>query len=399
MRASWVEATLIFTGAVVGWYTTRRWRISGGQAAPRAPTSDYLAGLNYLVNEQPDRAVEAFLRAVAADSDTVETHFALGALFRRRGEVDRAIRIHQNLVGRTDLAPGYREQASYALAQDYLGAGLYDRAEKLLLELSHAGSYRMAALRDLTQVYELEHDWVRAIEVHRELARVANPPQPAAIAHYWCELAAAALVVGDLDTAREHLRAAHSEQRRFPRGALLRADLAVALKDTDLAIKLLRQVAAQHPTLSGEVLPRLVRALKAAGRERELAPILKDLADAGRPVADALAHAAILAGELDAPELVELARDYVVREPTVAELVAAFMPDGGAINTGVLKRLCTALRRQAQRAPRFRCSECGFSSTGFFWQCPGCKSWDGLKPLSPTELLAPSSRLTPRQAP
>jgi lipopolysaccharide biosynthesis regulator YciM len=389
MRASWVEGALILTGAIVGWYATRRWRIGTTPTPSRPPSSDYLAGLNYLVNEQPDRAVEAFLRAVAVDRDTVETQFALGALFRRRGEVDRAIRMHQNLMTRTELDPVHREQATYALAQDYLRAGLYDRAEKLLLTLSEAGTYRISALRDLCRVYEVEHDWERAIEVHRELAQVANPLQPLAIAHYWCELAEQAMAAGDYPTARRHLAAARAEQRRFPRGALLRADLFIALKEPALALKLLKRVAVQQPALAGEVLPRLVKALKAAGREDEVAATLRELAADGREVADAFAHAAIVAQDLETPGLQELARDYVSREPTVAEMVAALLPPGAVLDADVLKRLCNALRRQALRAPRFRCAECGFSSTGYFWQCPGCKAWDGLKPLTPTELLAP----------
>ncbi len=389
MRASWVEGALILTGAIVGWYATRRWRIGTTPTPARPPSSDYLQGLNYLVNEQPDRAVEAFLRAVAVDRDTVETQFALGALFRRRGEVDRAIRMHQNLMTRTELDPVHREQATYALAQDYLRAGLYDRAEKLLLGLSEAGTYRISALRDLCRVYEVEADWERAIEVHRELARVANPPQPLAIAHYWCELAEAAMKAGDYETARRHLAAARAEQRRFPRGALLRADLYIAEQVPASALPLVKRVAVQQPALAGEVLPRLVKALRADGRESEIADNLKELAGEGREVADALAYAAIVGDELDTPGVLELARDYVTREPTVAGMVEALLPPGARPDDAVLKRLCAALRRQALRAPRFRCAECGFSSTGYFWQCPGCKNWDGLKPLSPTELLAP----------
>ena len=389
MRASWVEGALILTGAIVGWYATRRWRIGTTPAPVRPPSSDYLAGLNYLVNEQPDRAVEAFLRAVAVDRDTVETQFALGALFRRRGEVDRAIRMHQNLMTRAELDPIHREQATYALAQDYLRAGLYDRAEKLLLELKEAGTYRISALKDLCRVYEVEAEWERAIEVHRELARIANPPQPTAIAHYWCELAEAAMHAGDYPTARSRLAAARAEQRRFPRGALLRADLAIAENEPLVALPLVKRVAVQQPALAGEVLPRLVKALTAAGRESEIAASLKELAAEGREVADALAYAAIVADELETPGFLELARDYVRREPTVAGMVEALLPAGATLEPAVLKRLCAALRRQALRAPRFRCAECGFSSTGYFWQCPGCKSWDGLKPLSPTELLAP----------
>ena len=385
MRASWVEAVLIAGGAIVGWYATRRWRMSSAPA-PRPPSRDYLAGVNYLVNEQPDRAVEAFLRAVAVDQDTVETQFALGALFRRRGEVDRAIRVHQNLIARETLDASFREQASYALAQDYLRAGLYDRAEKLLLQLAEGGTYRIASLKDLSAIYEIERDWERAIAIHRDLARIGRPEQPSAIAHYYCELAELARAKGDHALAESHLRTARGEQRRFPRAALLQADVAVDTGNAELAIRLLRRVPLLSPQLAGEVLPRLVRALKAAGRDGELASIIADVAGDGRDVADALAHAAIVANELDSPALVELARDYVGREPAVAEIVGALLPEGEALDEAALKRLCAALRRQVLRTARFRCVDCGFSSSGFFWQCPGCKRWDSLKPLTPSDL-------------
>lgn len=391
MRVSLVEVALILGGAILGWYGTRRWRIDQQHQAnaTRAPSRDYLAGLNYLVNEQPDRAVEAFLRAVAVDRDTVETHFALGALFRRRGEVDRAIRVHQNLMARTDLDPAYREQATYALAQDYLRAGLFDRTEKLLLQLSEAGTYRIAALRDLVRVYEIQRDWDRAIATHRALARIANPPQPQAIAHYYAELAEVARGQGDFDTARRHLRSARGEQKRFARGALVRADVALDLNDAELAIALLRRIVAHEPSLAGEVLPRLVKALRAAGRERDLDAILREIAAEGREVADALAHAAIVAGELTSPALVALARDYARTEPAVAEMVDALWPTDQPLDDPAVQRLGSALRRQALRNPRFRCTECGFSSTSFFWQCPGCKTWEGLRPLEPHDLAGP----------
>ncbi len=385
MRASWVEAVLIASGAIVGWYATQRWRTSS-TPAPRPPSRDYLAGVNFLVNEQPDRAVEAFLRAVAVDQDTVETQFALGALFRRRGEVDRAIRVHQNLIARETLDPSFREQASYALAQDYLRAGLYDRAEKLLLQLAEGGTYRIASLKDLTAIYEIERDWDRAIAIHRDLARIGGTEQPAAIAHYYCELAELARGKGDFALAEEHLRTARGEQRRFPRAALLQADVAVDTGRPELAIRLLKRVPLLSPQLAGEVLLRLVRALTAAGRDGELPGIIADVAGDGRDVADALAHAAIVANELDSAALLGLARDYVGHEPAVAEIVGALVPEEHGLDDAALRRLCAALRRQVLRTARFRCGECGFSSSGFFWQCPGCKRWDSLKPLTPSDL-------------
>lgn len=379
----WGEAALILSGAVVGWYATRRARID--LAAPKKdPSGDYLAGLNFLVNEQPDRAVEAFLRAVAVEPDTVETQFALGALFRRRGEVDRAIRIHQNLVERTNLAPAFREQAHYALAQDYLKAGLLDRAEKLLVDLSRGGSYRLPALKDLVVLYELESEWARAIAIHEELARSGKPDQAIALAHYRCELADAARRERAFDEAKAQLRLARGGQREFPRAVLVRADVALDEGDAELALSLLQRIPVERPQLASEVLPRLVRALRLLDREDTLPGVLARLAGDGHEVADAIAHAAIVAGRVDSPAILDVLRGYYAREPAIAELVQALSPDRSPDDTAV-RSLAGALRRQAQSVARFRCGDCGFSSGSFFWQCPGCKSWDTLKPLSPGE--------------
>src|SRR5579871_248924 len=167
---------------------------------------DYLTGLDYLVTEQPDRALDVFLKLMDANADTIETHFALGALYRRRGEVERAIRIHQNLLARDALPREHREQALLALAQDYLRAGLLDRAERLFQQVSEAPRLRASALDALRLVYERQHEWRPALETHRSLARIKAAPPRKVAAHYLCELATAALERGDGDGARQLLR-------------------------------------------------------------------------------------------------------------------------------------------------------------------------------------------------
>ena len=380
----WIFLALLFLGGAIGFYAARRPRPSAIGA--ERVRGNYLAGVNFLVNEQPDRALEAFLRAAELDGDTVETHFALGSLYRRRGEVDRAIRIHQNIVTRESLEPEQRGQASFALAQDYLRAGLLDRAEKILEPLAASGAHRMAAMRNLMRIYEQQHEWMRAIEVFRELEKAGKSPQEDAIAHYFCELAEEAHERKALDEARGHLRAARAERRRFPRSALVRADIAIEQKDMALAERLLASVMTQDAALAIEVMPRLMRLARAAGADGE--------AVAGRLVAarpdacNEVAFAAIMADALDFAPIEQLVRVFFAHDETVAGLVRAIGRDPATLDTRAVREVAVVLRKLAATTPRYRCTSCGFSSINHFWQCPGCKSWDSQRPLLRFDLVA-----------
>src|SRR5271167_1254511 len=202
-----------------GW--GKRWGASLSKLHP-----DYLTGLDYLVSEQPDRALDMFLKLMDANADTIETHFALGSLYRRRGEVERAIRIHQNLLARDALAPEHREQALLALAQDYLRAGVLDRAESLFQQVSEVPRLRASALESLRGVYERQHDWQQALGTYRQLARIKAAPARSVAAHYLCELAALAIERGEIEHALQLLSEACEEAMPLPRAAVLRAQIA-----------------------------------------------------------------------------------------------------------------------------------------------------------------------------
>ena len=380
----WILLGVLFLGGVIGFYAARKPRPSA-VGAERLRGS-YLAGVNFLVNEQPDRALEAFLRAAELDGDTVETHFALGSLYRRRGEVDRAIKIHQNIATRETLEPEQREQAGFALAQDYLKAGMLDRAEKILEPLAASGAHRMAAMRKLMRIYEQEQDWPRAIAVFRELEKAGRAPQESAIAHYYCELAEAAHARGARDEARTHLRAAHAEVRRFPRGALVRADIAIEQSDLDLAERLLAAVITHDPALSIEAVPRLVRLARAAGSEGEatVARVVAARPDAGNDIA----IAAIMADALDFSALEKKVRACLAQDDAIAGLVRAIGRDPTALDARAVRDIASILRRLAATTPRYRCANCGYSSIDHFWQCPGCKNWDSQRPLLRFDLVA-----------
>ena len=380
----WILLGVLFLGGAIGFYASRKPRPRDvGEERLRG---NYMAGVNFLVNEQPDRALEAFLRAVELDEDTIETHFALGSLYRRRGEVDRAIKVHQNIATRESLEPSQREQAGFALAQDYLKAGLLDRAEKILEPLAASGAHRMAAMRKLMRIYEQEQEWTRAIDVFRELQKAGRAPQESAIAHYYCELAEAARERGALDEAREHLRAARKEVRRFPRGALVRADIAIEQGDYELAERLLVAVMQSDAALAIEVVPRLVRLARAPASPgvEAIQRVVAARPDAGNEVA----IAAIMADALDFAPLEERVRACLAQDDAIAGLVRAIGREPGSLDGRAVADIAAVLRRLAARTPRYRCGNCGFSSIDHFWQCPGCKTWDSQRPLLRFDVVA-----------
>jgi lipopolysaccharide biosynthesis regulator YciM len=263
---------------------------------------------------------------------------------------------------------------------------MLDRAERILEPLAAGGSHRMAAMRKLMRIYEQENDWHRAIEVFRELEKAGRAPQENAIAHYFCELAEAARARGELDEARRHLRAARSERRRFPRGALVRADIAIEQRDFGLAERLLAEVLAQDAALAIEVMPRLVRLARAAGGEGEAmaARLEAARADAGHEIA----VAAIMADALDFGPLEERVRAYLAHDEAISGLVRAIGRDPSALDARAVREVASVLRRLAVTTPRYRCANCGFSSIDHFWQCPGCKAWDSQRPLLRFDLVA-----------
>ena len=380
----------LFVAAAAGWFGARllRYRPHSQSSSVRA---DYFQGLNFVLNEQPDKALEVFLRMVELDNETVETHFALGSLYRRRGEVDRAIRVHEAIIERPTLQPEHREHATLALAEDYFSAGLFDRAEQLFQVLARSGGRRVPAMRYLLRIYEQQGDWTQAVGTHELLRELASPEHPTAIAHYYCELAEQMHKRGAVAEARAFLHRVREEQRNFPRSALIRADLALDMSDADLALRLCRRVVELHPQLLTVALPRFARAAQArlasGGMDIELA-----LPRSPSPSSRAeLAYAALAAGLEKEQFVLECLQDFVREDPTLSDLVAAVAGEKTRLSEEQLRSLATALARIFRRTQRYRCVDCGFASATHFWQCPGCRSWDTLAPVSRLE-LAPALR-------
>ena len=269
---------LLPVAAASGWYTARRGMASKTQKQPPQIAPVYFKGLNYLLNEQPDKAIDLFIELLDVDSDTVETHLALGNLFRRRGEVDRAIRIHQNLIARPSLNREQRAQALLELGQDYMRAGLFDRAENLFLELTELKLYNEQAYIYLLEIYQQEKEWQRCLDVAEKISESHYPSRPNAVAHFYCELAEQML-------SQQNVIGCGGLSQTCPAGTAKQcAGVAITGRDriypgetADRWSNCYSRLRTTIPSILSEVLPRLVECYKKLGRQPELFEYLQQL--------------------------------------------------------------------------------------------------------------------------
>lgn len=249
---------LLPVAAFSGWYLGRRERRSTQETAntPHACQSrkEYLVGLNYILNEQPDKAVDVFIQLLAVDNDTVETHLALGSLFRRRGETDRAIRIHQNLIAKPQLTPDQKRDALMALGRDYMSAGFIDRAERIFEEIAQQKSPQQAlSLQYLLDLYQREHAWISCITAAKKLASITGKSHHQQIAHYYCECAEMALKKNNRKEAHVHVMEALKIDKYFVRAHLLLGQWAMQQEDYKAAVKAYEIIKKQDPRYLAEI--------------------------------------------------------------------------------------------------------------------------------------------------
>ena len=323
---------------------------------------DYYVGLDHLINDRFDHAVEIFARMAEADGDAAEIQFALGSLFRRRGEVDRAIAIHSHL--REQGGSSLNDKAAFALALDYLSAGLMDRAERLLEELSASREYRKAALDHLVRIYEAQGDWANALKIFHALPQAVQSERGRVAAHYLCELAEQALVQGDAERARTLLRQARTHQAALPRADVLTARITELAGDPAGALTLYLKALEESPELALEIIPSVLGLWRNAPGD-VLSEIALRLRRNGTISSRQLAW--LLATALPPQE--------VRRLPDIAgEAGAETESAADARSLGAL------LTRIGDTGGRYQCDDCGLLSVGWYWRCPKCRSWDSMRP-------------------
>ena len=372
---------LLPLAAASGWWAARR-SSARKEATSTGYSPDYFRGLNYLLNEQPDKAIDVFVKMIEVDSETVETHLALGNLFRRRGEVDRAIRIHQNLIARPTLDRDQRALAPLELGQDYMRAGLFDRAESLFKELTEMKLHERQAYGNLRTIYQQEKDWEACLSVAKKLERLTGDPLRTERAHYYCELAEEARETKRFGDAKDLLRKAHSIDNNCVRATILQGRLAEESGDCGAAIRIYRQVEEQDADYLSEVLPSLVSCFKREGDRSELAGYLGQLVEKRSGTTAMLALAEIIEADEGSGAALEFVTRFLQRHPNLEgldRLIGLNLKRAGDESTETLKILQHVVSTLLERRAPYHCERCGFSSKTLYWQCPSCKSWSSIK--------------------
>ena len=348
----------------------------------RALPLSYFRGLNFLLNEQPDKAIESFIEVVKVDPQTIDLHFALGSLFRRQGEIDRAIRMHQNLLDRHDLLPERRTMATYELAQDFHRAGLLDRAEELFTKLDGT-TYEHTALGHLISIYETEKDWPKAIVATTRMEALAKQPYFREIAQYHCELAQGALLRSDADAAQSEIDRALAGHRACARANLLAGDLKAQSGDWKGAVDAWQRIESQNPAFLALAADRFGDAFRKLHDLPTGVRLLRNY-QAQYPSLDVLNALFTLVLEHEGPESAALLiKDELARNPTLIgldRLLEAQLLAAPAERRHDLELVKGLVGQHIKRLGLYKCEQCGFRARQYYWRCPGCQKWETYSP-------------------
>lgn len=376
---------LLPAAAWSGWWVAHRSYQNKDKQTGHPFSREYVVGLNYLLNEQPDKAVDVFIKLLEVDTETAETHLALGSLFRRRGEVDRAIRIHQNLIARPQLSPVQRKEALMALAHDYMSAGVFDRAERIFLEVVEIGGAReVNSLRGLLAIYQQEKAWENALDVLKKIEVSTGTSMNSQAAHYYCEIASEYLKQGAQDKAHHAIKQALAIDKSSVRASLMSANFEMRNGRYKLAIRDLMRIPEQDPEFLTEIIEPLVKCYQELDSMEECIDYLEQtLAEHPR------ASVIFVIGDYFRQEKgIDVAIDFVSTQlglhPSIRglnRLIYWHLESAQGKVRAKLQMLYDITSKFLHNKPIYRCGHCGYSGKLLHWFCPSCKHWGRIKPI------------------
>lgn len=376
---------LLPAAAFSGWWAATR-SFSDKKTKDSARLSrEYVVGLNYLLNEQPDKAVDIFIKLLDVDSETVETHLALGSLFRKRGEIDRAIRIHQNLIARPQLSLVDRKEALMALGQDYMSGGVFDRAERIFLEVVELGGNRETrSLHGLLAIYEQEKAWESALEIIKKLESSKGQSMHREAAHYYCEIADLAIKNKALEKAEQATKYALTTDKQSVRASLLQASLDMKYARFTSAIRVLKRVPQQDPEFITEIIQPTISCYRELDLHDECIQFFEKIM-ALHPSASIIF---VIADNLRRKKGLDEAIDFVSEKlslyPSIRglnRLIFWHLESAHGKVKNKLQMLYDITSKFLENKPIYRCGHCGFGGRHLHWHCPSCKQWGKVKPI------------------
>lgn len=384
MNLLYLLVALVPSAFALGWWASRRVGVRRSGARVSELSSDYFRGLNYLLNEEQDKAIEVFLKLAEYNHDTVETHLALGNLFRRRGEVDRAIRLHQHLVSRPGLSEAMKTVALLELGEDYMRAGLLDRAEALFSDLVAMNAHAPSALRHLIAIYQHERDWHKAIDHARRLEAMTGEDQAPVIAQFYCELADRSRSHGARAEAREYLAQAFASEPDCVRAFMLTGRLEAEDGQHAAAVEAYEAAVHADSAFLPEILPPLLASYARSQQMERAEKFLHDMLGRYHGVSPVLALTRLYRQRDGERAAIDFLTAQLRLRPSVRGLMAlidATMDKvGGEAHENFLI-LRDLTRKLLEGQAMYRCSRCGFGAKAHHWQCPSCKSWSTIRPI------------------
>ncbi len=383
----------LFLAVGAGWWLGRTQILSRQAAVPTVAdlSREYFIGLDHLINENTDEAIESFIRALEINSDTIPAHLALAKLFRRKGEVDRAVGIHQKLLARPDLQEADFLRIQMALARDYDALGLLDRAENLLLDIIQRATdaeARRKALLLLIKLYEKEREWQQALDAARQLQAVDLVEVQHELAHYCCERAEAVQREGDLTAADQYLRRALAYDSVCYRASLIRARMQMAQSRWRPAIKTLKQVLQQNVLFVPETVAPLAQCYQALGAEDEFEAYLRQCLKEAPSATVIMALAEMIWQRKDVYAAGKFLTEELKKRPSIRgfnRLIDMHIDYGSRSARQSLSVLRGLTGQLEQSKPIYQCNHCGFAGRTLHWQCPSCKQWGTTGPIQGLE--------------
>lgn len=377
LTEQWPLLLLLLTGFVMGYALARR-RLRRQKRKLRF-SNNYFQGLNYLLNDQQDKALDIFVELVETDWETIDTSLALGTIFRRQGEIDKSIKLHQNLLARPSLPADYKSTVLNALAKDYLQAGWLDRAESLFKEVINDDEFREEAQQCLMSIYEREQEWQQAIQIAHRYAKRGDDRIHEMIAHYYCELSHQLKLQGDLKEAESLANQALGTDKNCSRASILLADIAIQRGRYQKAIRFLRQVEIQDSQMIPLVVDRLVMCYRNTSNLGKCLVYLQSIDNRYQDISIIPTLAKLMEEVYGLEDAIQYVSGAVLQRPSL-RCLRSLIDLQGPISDAVIRLVPEVIESIADKQPAYQCCYCGYTANTHVWHCPSCHSWSSIQP-------------------